>query len=433
MNPKLHSRVLRQFESLLAQLKREIEFPRQNKSRIRTLRAKIRALLTKLLDVFPARHLALRLGALTLFIGFSGGGAVKGQSFAAPLENPFGYVFDTTDARMIDLVDLDNDGDLDLLASSYYGDISYYQNVGTPQAPAFAAPQTNPFGIVPASVLAAPEAVDLDGDGDFDLIVGEEYGMFKYYQNVGTATSPAFAAPQTNPFGLTAVLYYNFPAAMDMDGDGDFDLLVGEEYGNLKYFENVGTATAPSFTTPAQNPFNLGPGMYIAFPDAADLDGDGDLDIIIGEYYGIMQYYENIGNATSPNFGPKQANPFGLVAVNYIAVPAFGDLDGDGDYDLLVGEYYGSVQYFENTAPVAVDEALEQSVRVYPNPVQDVLHIETSEQIEKLEIYSLTGALLTSRRTPDKILDMSALPSGMYIVRLWEQGKAPRSIRIEKL
>ena len=100
----------------------------------------------------------------------------------------------------------------------------------------------------------------------------------------------------------------------DLDGDGDIDALVGDLDGILNYFENTGMASAPVFTerTGAANPFNgVDVGIGSA-PTFADLDGDGDLDALVGEYDGILNYFENTGTASAPVFTERTgaANPF---------------------------------------------------------------------------------------------------------------------------
>ena len=79
---------------------------------------------------------------------------------------------------------------------------------------------------------------DLDGDGDMDGIGGGYYGDFQYYENTGTANAPAFAAPVQNPFGLTTVYYSTLASFADLDGDGDLDILRGVMGGYYSDYAN---------------------------------------------------------------------------------------------------------------------------------------------------------------------------------------------------
>src|SRR5207247_74965 len=133
---------------------------------------------------------------------------------------------------------------------------------------------------------SSPALADIDGDGDLDVLIGEDNGNTIFFANTGTATAPAFAAPLTNPFGLAAVGFSSSPALADIDGDGDLDVLIGEDNGNTIFFQNTGTATAPAFAAPLTTPSGLADVGYRSSPAFADIDGDGDLDALIGERYG---------------------------------------------------------------------------------------------------------------------------------------------------
>jgi hypothetical protein len=128
--------------------------------------------------------------------------------------------------------------------------------------------------------------------------------------------SPCFQFPQLNPFGLGAVSGFASPALADIDGDGDLDAFVGQgSGGDMVFFENIGTAVAPAFAAPQANPFGLAGVGTIASPDFADIDDDGDLDAFVGEYYGNTIFFENTGTAAAPAFAAPQTNPFGLAGV----------------------------------------------------------------------------------------------------------------------
>jgi hypothetical protein len=231
--------------------------------------------------------------------------------------------------------------------------------------PAFASASDNPFGLADVGSSSSPSFADLDGDGDLDAFIGESYGNTKYFQNTGTAISPAFASATDNPFGLADVGSSASPSFADLDGDGDVDAFIGEMTGSTQYFQNTGTAISLAFASASVNPFGLayvGNSSAPSFadrdeasdpnpssPSFADLDGDGDLDAFIGERDGDTRFLQNTGTATSPVFAAASHNPFGLADVGSNATPSFADLDGDGDLDAFMGESGGDAKFFENT------------------------------------------------------------------------------------
>jgi len=426
-----YSRKTRQLKRLIQELKSAQEL--NYSDAIKRIKFKIKSLMHQLAGVFSKHQLRNALGSTAVVIGLSSiGNTVHAQNFAAPIQNAFGLTPLNTSYGGLAMVDLDNDGDLDILQGQYYGVIDYFQNTGTATNPAYALPQTNPFGLDSTMYLSVPAAADLDGDGDYDLLVGEAYGNLAYFENTGTATSPAFAAPQTNPFGLIAVYGIAAPSFADIDNDGDKDLLVGEYYGNMQYFENTGGSNAPVFAAPVANPFGLTATSLIAFPAFADLDLDGDLDLMVGEYYGNNQYFENTGNSSSPVFSAAVANPFGLVATNMLAIPAFGDLDNDGDLDLMVNEYTENLQYFENTQFNASVSELEQQASIYPNPFTTEVTLESELIIERVDIYSIAGQLVKTIEKPSTSLDVRELEPGMYLFNAYSDGEIVATSKLKK-
>ena len=277
-------------------------------------------------------------------------------NFAAPVANPFslpggsGVRINNSPA----LADLNNDGTLDALIGNSDGNLLFFENIGTPTSPNFATGVTNPFGLMGVGGNSAPEIADLDGDGNLDVLVGNSDGNFLFFRNTGTPTSPSFAPALSNPFDLTDVGSNSTPVLVDLNSDGTLDVLTGNSDGNLIYFENTGTNTSPSFAAGVSNPFNLTDVGSDSTPTLADLDGDSDLDILVGNSEGNQFYFENIGTPTNPDFAERQLNPFGLqdtgdaVVANASSQPTFVDLDDDGDLDLLVGDGYGNQLYFEN-------------------------------------------------------------------------------------
>ncbi|WP_375562852.1 FG-GAP-like repeat-containing protein [Bernardetia sp. OM2101] len=270
---------------------------------------------------------------------------------AVPVTNPGGIVQNGGEARP-HLVDYDGDGDFDLLVGEKKGNnLNFYQNTGTTATPIWSAPQTNPNGLAIPESGTSPAFVDIDGDGDMDAFLGTGKGGegLAFLENIGTATAPNYATRIINPFGINATGdYYVVPTFADIDNDGDFDLITGEGTGNSIFYLNTGTATAPAFGPRQVNPFGgLVDVGFSAAASFADLDNDGDFDLMVGEDNGTFNYFENNGTITAPNYLAPVANPFDLTATDY-AAPTFADLNGDGDLDMFVGDQAGNSIYFDN-------------------------------------------------------------------------------------
>src|SRR5688572_1460294 len=208
--------------------------------------------------------------------------------------------------------------------------------------PVFAAPVTNPFGLTQGNFNLT--FADIDGDGDLDAFAGNGSGNTLFFRNGGSAAAASFAA-EGNNFGIAYVgPYFASPTFADIDGDGDLDAFVGDAYGNTHFFRNTGSATAASFVSQAN--FGLTAVRGNANPDFADIDGD--LDAFVGAWYGATSFFRNTGNAAAPSF-VSEVNNFGLSNVGWSADPTFADIDGDGDLDAFVGEKYGNTVFFRNT------------------------------------------------------------------------------------
>ncbi len=261
--------------------------------------------------------------------------------------NPFNG-FDQGNTSKPHLVDIDNDGDMDLFVGRDATGVAFYRNTGTSTAPNYVFVQHNPFSLNTNVVHGDITFVDINNDGDMDAFVSDFNGNTQYFQNIGTASSPSFAAPVTNPFGLSDIGSFASITFADLDGDGDRDAIVGDDTGNLHYFQNNGTAASPSFALVGVNIFGLSNVGTFASPEFADLDSDGDLDALIARGNGDFIYFTNIGSTTSPNFVPSTTNPFGIVNISSYANIDAADIDGDRDLDLVVGRADGTISYFEN-------------------------------------------------------------------------------------
>ncbi|MCI5058759.1 MAG: T9SS type A sorting domain-containing protein [Flavobacteriales bacterium] len=363
----------------------------------------------------------------------------RGQNFAPVTVNPFGLGDTTKFLKSWDMnfVDLDNDGDLDLFSLDFYEfpKALYTENIGTTQNPIFDTTKTNPFGLIPRPFSYKSDLADFDNDGDLDIISGSydytnnnDFTGLTYRENLGTTSNANFGQPLDIPFGIDSGYYSVYPTVVDLDNDGDFDLIVGAYYGVLEYYENTGTASSPNFGLAQKNPFGLDSASAFAMPTTVDIDSDGDFDVFVAEYYGAIRYFENIGSASNPAFGAPVMNPFGINPASiqsYISNIEFADIDGDGDQDLFMTAYYDQdscetydLYFFENISPPAtIDDkpnSNEIGLRIFPSPSSE--RVQFSEGLKEFYVRDILGQLVykESSNVTSKEFDVSKLSPGVY-------------------
>jgi len=247
------------------------------------------------------------------------------------------------------LVDLDGDGDLDLLLGNKIdpddltnSHVFRFENVGGPTTPRFR--EAGELEIEGA-YHNVPAFGDLDGDGDLDMILGTWRKDMRLLWNEGSRTEPRFVLADSAFVELTRGSNAA-PALADFDGDGDLDLIAGESSGTLNYYRNVGSPTAPVFELVSDEYEGIDPGRR-SFPVPIDADGDGDIDLAVGTESNGIVYFRNDGGAGEPTFVEAESPFPAATELPVFTTPAFGDIDGDGDIDMVTGGIGGGVYFFE--------------------------------------------------------------------------------------
>jgi hypothetical protein len=259
----------------------------------------------------------------------------------------FVYDLDSGSESVIKLADLDGDADLDMILSNKIEPTNQktslmfvFENTGSPEQAAFQYKETLDLT---NTYHQNPAIADLDSDGDLDLVIGKWNKELAYFINTGSAS--AYQFEEVNAVYEAISRGQNTtPALVDIDADGDMDLFVGESSGSINYYENVGTAFKPVFELVSDTYLDIDTGRR-SFPSFADLDQDGDQDMILGSDLEGLILYVNEGTAQVAKFVLMGKMD---VDVQVSAAPEFADIDNDGDLDLFVGGASGGVVFYRN-------------------------------------------------------------------------------------
>ncbi|MDA1274797.1 MAG: VCBS repeat-containing protein [Verrucomicrobia bacterium] len=220
---------------------------------------------------------------------------------------------------------------------------------------------------------------DFDGDRVMDLIIGygdwTDYGWDNAYDssgawtngplhgyitllhNSGSNESPSYDSPAKIYAGSEPIDVYGMPSPnlADFDGDGDLDILCGEFLDGLTYFENSGSRAKPKYESGkklASRGRPLAMDLQMIVPTAIDWDHDGDVDLIVGDEDGRVALIEHTGRTVNgiPQFLPPHYFKQEAADLKFgaLVTPFSFDWDGDGDDDLICGNTAGYIGFIEN-------------------------------------------------------------------------------------
>ena len=356
-------------------------------------------------------------------------------------------------------IDIDNDNDMDLvLGDVSYNNLNLLINGGDNQNALMISvdsvfPQNHSNTIAAdMHVYPATYYLDVTNDGVKDLIVttnsqnnSENFESCWLYENAGQTNNPDFNFVQTNflqsdmiDLGKSA-----FPTFYDYNNDSLLDLVVGN-YGyhfayndpisSLALFENTGTKDIPKYDLidrdwQGVSTVNLNTNLNIPVlnisPTFGDLDGDGDKDMLLGDADGELHYFTN----QAGNFNITLPNYFS-IDVGYFSQPQLVDVDRDGLLDIIIGEQDGSINYCPNSGTIT-NAAFDTIIKNWGGIDVDTNYISTgysspklidSNGVYQLFVGSYTGTIYQFTNIEGN-LSGQFLPVYSTAANLWDGGK----------
>ena len=336
------------------------------------------------------------------------------------------------------LVDLNNDNLLDLIVSNfgefdlnvpvhYSSSISSFINVGTPSSPKFEKTSDNFQNIATTlnRLNLAPSFGDLDGDGDLDAIVGDFDGNLHYFENTSSNPNQMSLNLSVSPLvdqlnNVFDVGYCAHPTLFDIDNDNDLDLIVGEAIGNLNYIENIGDSITFNFELASEtfgqvNVSEWWTNIGSSTPQFKIINQE--VNLFVGSERGRIFHYDNISNNLNGSFNLVDSNVLNIYT-GPNNVPAIYDLNNDTIFDFLIGNKRGGISLhygsMDTTVSNNIHEIKTDKYILFPNPSSKKINSNVPLNTS-YEIYSVDGGLIQQGYFNMEI-DIEGLENGIYFI-----------------
>jgi hypothetical protein len=300
--------------------------------------------------------------------------------------------------------DLDNDGDIDVLASGYFTGtrIAIFENSdgqGNFETP---RPISSDYAQI-SSIYTS----DIDGDNDFDVIASSTNGGLDlekviWFENDGNGYFSSENIISTDVgFSPGSVI------AKDLNYDGTIDVLYSTDQNTIVWQSNIdglGSFGAQQIITTEVGSFKI---------DVGDIDQDGYVDVISScRTDGKIAWYKNIDG--SGNFGQQEVIDI-ITLPNAVLVK---DVNNNGVLDIIVSTY-PNISWYENLTPLSVNESDQSLFSIYPIPTTNTISVEPKSKVSKILIFNSSGTLVV-KVLNQNILDISELSSGIYYLIIFD-------------
>lgn len=339
------------------------------------------------------------------------------------------------------LIDIDNDGDSDLIVGTggeyelpippatvgnYRAALWLFENIGSPELPSFRYRSDNVANLQSLNLkYFAPSAVDFNGDGKEDIVVGLSNGQFRLLLNTSTSGNITFELQAENSIA-SDVGEFSSPEFYDVNSDGLPDLISGSRIGNVSVFINTGSNGSPMFSASADivtwgNVETLEEGVSnFGYSNPRVINYQNSSYLLCGTERGTVQSWL----ITNSEFIALDSLVARIDEGNLSGI-TIGNLNNDQFPDLITGNARGGLNLYLGGEPVSVEESHSfNPLMLIPNPTSSNVFISFNEAItgsKEIRGFDLSGKLIFETSTKEKAgveLNLSGLKNGVYIINL---------------
>ena len=343
-------------------------------------------------------------------------------------------IIDINNDQIQDLI-IANFGEFDLSTPLYYKSyIELYLNIGTNSNPIFEK-VSNDFQNISSlinDINLVPSFGDLDSDGDIDVIVGDYSGKLHYLENSSSNPGIFNLTIGSSPMSdiLNNIFDFGFnshPTLFDIDNDNDLDIIIGESSGNLNYVENIGDSLIFNFNLRSENLGGVEVSQWwtnIGFSAPVLHYNGSNLELYVGSKSGAIFKYNNIENNLAGAFNLVDSN-FLKMDIGTYSTPAIYDLNNDSLMDIIIGNKRGGLSLFMGSDEPFISNILNLSkdvFSIFPVPSKDIINIKNISKVLEFEIFNVTGKSIKSGKTNGTI-SITNLENGIYFLKIDEKNK----------
>ncbi len=287
-------------------------------------------------------------------------------------------------------------------------------------------------------VNMVPSFGDMDADGDADMMIGGDNGKLFYFENTSaTGIAANFVLSQANFKNsnnrVIDVGDFACPQIIDVDGDGKNDLIIGGRNGKIAYYHHTGSATAtiPIIDSISHfwgnikvNQFGYPTGYSYPFL----FKENGSTNLLVGTQEGYLRMYNQIDGNLNGSFTLVDSMYQNIYEGSRTAL-AGADINNDGFMDLIIGNYSGGVDFYNGVSSINsindIENFIDWNFNLYPNPAKNSITIKIENKFKNnyiVEIYNLVGQLILSKRitTNNLTINTEELAEGIYVCKVSE-------------